>query len=121
MELADLQHDERLALIALVKSVVAANARATAEESAAVRSIAAAFGPATYRALADESAERIADEESLRAALKGVARQDARDLIYGTALEAATADVPDDDESSFLGWLRRTWRIRVEIEPPPTT
>ena len=119
MDLADLNDDERLALVALVKSVVGANARATDEESAAVQRIAKALGPATYRALATESDEHVRDEETLRALLKRVARQDARELIYGAALEAATADVPADDESAFLAWLRRTWRVRVEIEPPP--
>ncbi len=120
MDPTDLDHDEAIALVALVTFLVASNARATDAESATVRRVAQAVGRARYRELADEAAKHLPDEDTLRAFLSRIERPAARELLYETALEAATGDVIRDDEASFLGWLRRTWGLKVRIEPPPS-
>jgi hypothetical protein len=116
MELQDLTHDERLALVALLEVVVASDTEVSEDEVSQIDRIAAAFGDEAYRALADEADERFADEAALKPFLGGIERQEARELVYGTILEAALPDVIDTHESSLLGWLATAWKITVRFE-----
>lgn len=115
MELRDLTHDERLALVALIENVVASDAQVSADEEQEIAEIADAFGDETYRALATEADERFADEPALQRFLTALARPEARELIYGTVLDAALANGVDRHESSLLGWLATTWGITVSF------
>jgi hypothetical protein len=121
MELGDLIQDERLALVALITRIVEANRQATDEESETVQRVAAELGVDVYRQLAAEADERFPDDASLRTFLQTIDRQEARELIYGTVLTAATGDVISDEEAEFLGWLARTWQLKVSVEPPVGT
>lgn len=116
MELTDLTHDERLALVALVEVVVASDANVSDDEQTQIAQVASAFGDDAYRALANEADERCPDEAALKSFLVGLQRQDARELIYGTVLEAALPNVIDTHESSLLGWLATAWKITVQFE-----
>jgi uncharacterized tellurite resistance protein B-like protein len=116
MELKDLTHDERLALVALVENVVASDATVSDDEQDRIAALAAAFGDEPYRALATEADERFSDEAELKRFLAALIRPDARELIYGTVLDAALPDVIDRHESSLLGWLATTWGITVQFE-----
>ncbi len=116
MELTDLTHDERLAVVALVENVVASDASVSDEEAAEIARIAAAFGDEGYRALAAEADERFEDEAALKAFLTGLLRPEARELIYGTVLDAALSETIDRHESSLLGWLATAWGITVQFE-----
>lgn len=116
MELSDLTHDERLALIALVETVIASDARVSDDEAGHIARLATLFGDDNYRALAEEADERFEDEAELKSFLTAIIRQDARELIYGTVLEAALPDVIDGHESSLLGWLASEWGITVQFE-----
>lgn len=116
MELSDLEHDERLALVALVETVVAADAMVSDDEQMHIDRLADAFGDDGYRALAAEADERFADEAALKTFLAMIGRPGARELIYGTVLAAALPDVIDRHESSLLGWLATTWGITVQFE-----
>ncbi len=116
MELSDLDHDERLALVALLELIVGSDAEVSDEEQAEIERVAEAFGGERYRHLATEADERFADEDALRTFLSGVGRQEARELIYGTALAAALPDAVDDRESAVLDWLAKTWKVSVTFE-----
>lgn len=120
MELTDLTHDEQLALVALIEVVVSADREVSDEELAHVDRIAAALGDETYQALTDEADERFTDEDDLRDFLAGIERQEARELIYGTALEAALPDTVETRESSLLGWLATAWSISIRFDQPPS-
>ena len=116
MELSDLTHDERLALVALVETVVASDATVSEDEQTHIATLAAAFGDEAYRALVTEADERFADEAELKRFLAALMRQEARELIYGTVLDAALPDLIDQHESSLLGWLATTWGITVQFD-----
>jgi len=116
MELSDLTHDERLALVALVEVIVSSDVSVSDEEQEQIVHIADALGDDAYQTLADEADERFPDEASLKAFLIGLQRQEARELVYGTALEAALPDVIDRHESSLLGWLATAWKISVQFD-----
>lgn len=116
MELNDLTHDERLALVALVEVVVSSDANVSEDEQNQIAHIADALGDDAYRALANEADERFPDEGALKSFLGGLQRQEARELVYGTVLETALPDVIDTHESSLLGWLATAWKITVQFD-----
>ena len=115
MELRDLNHDERLSLVALLGEVVESDSSASDAEASAIDRVVEALGEDEYRRLADEVDTRFTDEAGFKAVLVGIGRQEARELIYGTVLETATADTVNTSESEILDWLARTWNVRVEI------
>ena len=47
--------------------------------------------------------------------LSGDQRQEARELIYETALEAAMADSIGPKESNLLTWLAERWNVPVRF------
>jgi hypothetical protein len=116
MEISDLTHDEQLALVALVEVVVSGDTDVSEDEQTHIARIAGALGEETYRTLANEADERFPDERALKKFLTGLQRQEARELVYGTVLEASLPDVIDAHESSLLGWLATAWGITVQFE-----
>jgi len=115
MELGDLTHIEQLALLGLVQFIGESNRDVTEEESDAIAEIVAVLGAEHYRKVAAEADERFADEESLRNYLQTAGRPEARELIYGHALEFAMGDTIQASESELLDWLAEQWGIEVEF------
>ena len=118
MELADLNKDEQLALAGLLEYVVLASGHVTNDEENEIHSIVQALGEENYRAAVEQVDERFADEPALRAFLGKIERQEAREVIYGTIIEAAMADTVEGRESTLLDWLAEAWNIKVEYEDP---
>lgn len=118
MEIKDLDRDERTALVALVELIGESNPEVTEEESARIAAIVEALGAEAYRRIAAEVDERFADERVLRDFLTGIRRQEARELVYGAALEVAMGDTIRAGESALLDWLAREWGIEVRYEVP---
>jgi len=115
VEIRDLNDDERLALVGLIEFVAESNRSISEEEQKEIADLAGAFGPAEYRALVDEVDRRFADEAALRAHLRRVGRQEARELIYGLALETALSDPEGLQNPAMLDWLRGEWNVAVQI------
>ena len=116
MELNQLTAEERVALVALLEVVIESNGRVSEDEADRIDAVVGAIGEDAYRQAAAEVDRRFAGEEELRAFLPAITRQDARDLIYGTALEAATSDTVDAHESHLLDWLAAVWQIGTRID-----
>jgi hypothetical protein len=118
MELEDLNQDERTALIGLMKLSVLSDGNVSEEELESVEDLVDAFGEDSYQSTLDAFEKRFADGDSFKKFLKtiGVGRQDARELIFGTVLEAAGAEVIESGEAEILDWLAKTWDIKIEIE-----
>lgn len=116
MELPDLTHDERLALLALLEWILKSDVRSTEEEYARIEGVVDALGEDAYQALADEVGTRFANDADLRAFLPSIARQEARELIVATVMDVAMADAVDTRESEMLRWLADLWQVEVEVE-----
>jgi hypothetical protein len=121
MELADLDKDEQLALAGLLEYVVLASGHVTADEQNEIDTIVEALGEDKYRVAVEEVDHRFPDEASLRTFLGTIARQEAREIIYGTVIEAAMTDTVEGRESALLDWLAETWKIEVTYEEPPAS
>ena len=119
MELRDLNHDERLALVALLELMVESDRNVADGEVAEIDRVIETLGRDEYQRLVTEVDERFPTEDELREFLPSIVRQDARELIYGTALDTAIEDAVDALESRTLDWLAKLWSIRVEFEDGP--
>ena len=120
MELADLNQDERIALAGLLEFVVLASGHVTEDEQNEIDSIVEALGEESFRKAMDEVDKRFADEKALRVFLSTIDRQEVREVIYGTVIEAAMADTVEGRESALLDWLAKEWKVEVTYEEPPT-
>ena len=119
MELEDLNPDERIALVGLVREVVLADNQISEDEIDEVAEIVDAFGDEGYQASVEAFDTRFSDEESFRRFLATITRQEARELIYGTVLQGAAADAIEGGESELLSWLADVWKIEVQVEDLP--
>ena len=115
MELSDLNQDERVALIGLMKSVVLSDAEVSEDELEHIESLVDAFGEGEYQKSLDGFETRFLDAAAFRTFLKTVSRQDARDLIFGTVLEAAGEGALEGREADLLDWLSKAWNVKIEI------
>ena len=120
MELQDLNADERIALVGLMKEVVMADRKC--RRTSSTRSKRSSM-PSARRATSRRwtpSTSRFLDQESFQRFLATITRQEARELIYGNVLQAAAADAIEGRESELLSWLADVWNIEVKIDGRPT-
>ncbi len=115
MELKELNEDERIALVTLLEMVVASDRDVTFEELSQIKRVIHGLGEDAYRAAVAATDERFPDDDAARAFLPTITRQEARELIYETALEAAMADVVRGRESELLTWLAEQWKLPVRF------
>lgn len=116
MELAELNEDERMALVGLTKLVVLSDGEVADDELEHVEELVTAFGEDGYEDALDRYETQFADGAAFRKFLEQkVTRQDARDLIFGTILQAAQEGSLDDKETNLLDWLSRAWNVKIEI------
>jgi hypothetical protein len=118
MELRDLNHDQRLGLVALIEATVQADRRASEEEGDMLAEVIEELGDDAYRSIADEVDRRFGSETALKGFLEKLDGEEARELIYGTVLEMAMSDVVSGHESPLLGWLATTWQLDTSLDAP---
>ncbi len=114
MTLTDLGHEQKLALVALLKLFAMSDNAISEGEQAEINQVAAAFGDATYRDLLDEVDQRFADEARLQAFLTTIRERGARELIYGIVMEESMCAPSLHPRTDLLDWLREAWQITVD-------
>jgi hypothetical protein len=115
MELRELNQDERTALVGLMKVVVMSDGDVSEDEIEHVETLVEAFGEEDYQRTLDTFEKRFPDVESFKKFLRGIGRQDARDLIFATVLDGAEENGLEDAETEMLDWLSAAWNIKIEI------
>jgi hypothetical protein len=122
MELEDLNQDERTALVGLMKLAVMSDGSVSEDELEYVEELVDAFGEEAYQSTLDAFEARFSDADGFKKFLRtiGTGRQDARELIFGTVLEAAGTEAIEGGEAELLDWLAKTWDIKIEIEDEET-
>jgi len=116
MELEELDDNELAALVALLRTVVLSNGHVRPEEAESLQALIDAVGEEAYQRVLPSVEGPLTDEAALREFLKRVKRQDARDLIYGTVLEASLTDAIEAHESPLMAWLAETWKVEVQVQ-----
>lgn len=115
MDIVDLNENQRLALIGLIEAMAIADRRVSDEEEDVLADIVAAFGDDQYRQLAEQADKRFKSQADLKTFLVAEQDPEARELIYGTVLELAMADVVSGNEADLLNWLGKAWNIDSEV------
>ncbi len=115
MELGELNADERLALVGLVKTVILSDGHVSDDEVQEIDDIVDALGEESYQQCLDSFTSRFPDEESFQKFLRTIERPEAQELIYGTILTGAAADAIEGHESELLSWLAKTWNIEITV------
>ena len=118
MDLKDLNADERIALVALLEIIVAADRNVSYEELAQIKGVIHGLGDRAYREAVTAADERFDSDDTAYEFIAGIERPEARELIYATALEAAAAHGVAGRESELLTKLQRRWKLAVEFERP---
>jgi len=99
---------ERVALVVLLKHIVTADKQVSRNEAVALSQVAGKVGPDAFRAA---DSVKLTDEASVKAFLKTVDRQGARDAIYDVLLEAAKADDIQAEETQMLDLVAAEWDV----------
>jgi hypothetical protein len=116
MTLSDLSHEQLVALAGLVEAVAISDGTVSEGEVREIGRIADALGDDRYRELLDEAEARFPDVGALKKALAAIRGEDARQLIFGTAVGEALADLsPDHGQSALIHWLAAEWSIQVDM------
>jgi hypothetical protein len=121
MELADLNQDEQIALAGLLEFVVLASGHVTEDEQKEIDAIVDALGEDNHRKAVDQVDKLFSDEKTFRTFLSKIERQEAREIIYGSVMEAAMTDTVEGRESALLDWLAKEWKIEVTYDEPPAS
>ena len=114
MTIADLKHEERVALAALLELCTMADGEVTEPEAEQLGKIVAELGEDEYRKLLDEADEKFDGLEGLKTALTAITNQEARELIFGLVLEEVMESPATSHSSDLLDWLKNTWGIEVK-------
>jgi hypothetical protein len=115
MELRDLNAEERIALVGLMKLVVMSDGDVSDDEVEHVEMLVEAFGEKEYQRALDGFEKRFSDEDTFKSFLESLTRQDARELIFATVLESADEGAIEGTETEMLDWLSVTWNVKIEI------
>ena len=111
MDVRDLDPDEQLVLVGLVKAVVHADQFVSVQESERIAELADALGPELWNRRVNEARERLATADDLFQLAKGITRAEARVAIHGILCEVAATDRIDDQEAQILDWLAEVWQL----------
>lgn len=115
MTLADMTEDEKRALASLVRLLVRADNQFSADESAAMHEVANELGADEFWGMVEAAMLREGqDEEHVKAEAKGVTRQEAREVIYGSLFTIAIEDAMLAKQSELMEWLGAEWGIQPQ-------
>ncbi len=112
MKLADLNDNETLALVALLREVVAADGQYTDEEREQVDAARDGVGAARFAAAIERAKKELPTRAELKEFVVTLDRQDAKQLIWDFLAGAAAADgeVAATEEKP-LRWLLEHWKV----------
>jgi len=112
MTIAELSHDQKLALVALMEAVALADGEIGEGEQREIAAVADVLGEDAYRALLDEVDSKFASIDELKQYLAGITDPAARETVFGLVWAEAAADPTIvHGESDLLQWLSQAWGI----------
>ena len=117
MTISDLNHEQQVALVALIEAVAICDGEVSEVEGKEIGKIVSALGEDQYRALLTEAETRFPTITALRDFLATIKNQDAREAIFGAALDEAMVEITfDGSDTSLLNWLAAVWGIEIKID-----
>lgn len=105
----DLTHDERIALVALLRLVVQADRRYTSAEDSRLAQISSEMGDAQYDDAVREAREKLPGPDEVRRNAATVDRAQARSFMLSVLEGIAVVDGEGAEGAAELESLRRLW------------
>lgn len=109
MEIEQLNQDEAMVLVGLMREIVQADDAFSDEERSNVYAVRQAMGPDRFDDTVVKARETFGTRGELKEAAKALERADARQLIYDVCKRIAESDGLDDEEIKPLRWLASWW------------
>jgi hypothetical protein len=113
MTLLQLDHEQKLALVALMELFALADGSVSESEESQINQVADTLGDDAYRELLDEAESRFADIDMLKGLLLTIKERGARELIYGMVMEEVMSSPSPVQSPDLLDWLKDEWDIEV--------
>ena len=115
MRISELTSEQQVALVAVIEAIVMSDGTIEDGEQNTIGQIATELGVDKYRELLRDADERYPNTEALKQLLVTITDQEARETIYGLAMQdAMLSPAINHLQSKMLGWLRENWGITVE-------
>ena len=115
MKISELTSEQQVALVAVIEAIAMSDGTIEESEQNTIGHIAAELGLDTYRKLLRDADERYPNADALKQLLTTITDQEARETIYGLAMQdAMLSPAINHLQSKMLEWLRENWGITVE-------
>ncbi|AKF03703.1 TerB family tellurite resistance protein [Sandaracinus amylolyticus] len=112
MDFTQLNPQERLALAALVRTMLRLDRSYSSEESERLHAIAEELGdPEAFWEAIERAAQSVTNERELEAVTRGVTRPESRELMLDVLESVAAAEVESSAELKMLADLRALWNM----------
>ncbi len=112
MDPKELTHDERLALVGLLKMVVWADKSVSEGEQKVLDSVASKVGTTEWAKAVHEATTSFRSRQAVVDFVAEITRQPARQWIFAALVSAAEADHVDPAEGKVLNWLAELRNIK---------
>jgi hypothetical protein len=113
MDLAQLDEDERLALVGLSKLVVRADHELSAEERVILQQMRGEVGAEAWVSAVEQATQRFRTRHDVMLHVQKVQRAPARKAIYLALQKLASEDELIPEEEKILNWLAKTWSLQL--------
>jgi hypothetical protein len=110
MTLAELEHHEQVALLALLGLMARLDGQATGDEVAILNRIMTELGSEAFESAAREAAQ-FPDGESILMSAGEVTRPEAREVLFELLFEMAVKESIVEREAKVLDFLAETWEL----------
>jgi hypothetical protein len=117
MTLSELEHEEVVALLALLGLMARLDGQVSGDEMDFLARVVSEVGREAF----DRAAERAAalpDTEAILHTARHVTRPDAREVLFEVLYEMAMREVIVEREAKLLDWLAETWELPQRVGTP---
>lgn len=109
MTLEELEHDEKVALVALLGLMARLDGSASRDEITLLTRVIRELGEDAYEEVAADAA--ALDDDGVRQAARDVTRPEAREVLYELLYDMALHESVVEREAELLAWLRTEWQL----------
>ncbi len=109
MTLEELDHGEKVALVALLGLMARLDGSASRDEITLLTRVIAELGEDAYEDVAADAA--ALDDDAIKAAATHITRPEARAVLYELLYDMAIKESIVEREAELLDWLRGEWQL----------
>ena len=116
MTLAELEHDEAVALLALLGLMARLDGQVSGDEMELLTRVVSEIGREKFDRAAKQAAS-LPDTEAILHTARGVTRPEAREVLFELLYDMAMREVIVEREEQLLNFLAETWELPARAAP----